>query len=296
MANKNKHILFHPSGCLTQEAVKAYLSGHLDERGNEQVASHLTHCGLCSTALKGIKRFDNLSDLEASAHQVNRKLEQRLLKRDNPPLRTMANRWLLAAAAVALATVGAFYLLNWRETGQPTTNNRLLGENVILNDTLLFYGIKPSQNKYTGPIDDQMEHPKTPAKKKEAQQVKTGKNKAKKASTELPKSFIVKNDMIIRESDIPELLEPMQLPFQQYVKNKMDSLLMASVPGKKFEISSAFTLTGDGKVEQPREGGMGHSGLDSFTLSVLQGAPSWKNNGKNQIPDDYPIKILIRNY
>lgn len=60
----DQHKVFTPSGCLTQEALQAYVKGHCSPEVLRKIEIHLTDCPLCSDATEGFaEEPGNLSAL-----------------------------------------------------------------------------------------------------------------------------------------------------------------------------------------------------------------------------------------
>ena len=76
-ANSHKRSLFNESGCLSQEALKAYVNSTLKEDELRLVKAHISSCPLCEDAVEGVRLLGEGSvAMDNIAENLNRKLRQ----------------------------------------------------------------------------------------------------------------------------------------------------------------------------------------------------------------------------
>lgn len=101
---KNKR-LFNQSGCLSREAILAWLENRLSPSERILMEDHLKGCDLCRDAIEGFERSDASSTRKMFAG-INHGMQQRILKSEN---KTISRRMKLTmAAAIFLLLLGIF--------------------------------------------------------------------------------------------------------------------------------------------------------------------------------------------
>lgn len=73
--NKNITELFLPSGCLSEQGLSCFLQEKLDQPSRKRVQEHLTHCELCSYAVKGFGSEPENFDFEETRQRLHNKIE-----------------------------------------------------------------------------------------------------------------------------------------------------------------------------------------------------------------------------
>lgn len=117
---KNHSIgpLFSPSGCLTQAAIRRYLSGTLPDKDRITIEEHLASCFLCRDAMEGLSIIKDPGKVARDVVSLNKRILESL--ESAPPSRSRhvtkkiagVQTWTYAAAAaVVILFIGAYFLV-----------------------------------------------------------------------------------------------------------------------------------------------------------------------------------------
>jgi protein TonB len=112
---KNKSLL-NQSGCLSREAVLAWLENRLSPAEKTVIDHHLQECILCREALEGFES-SNASRVRSAFAEINTNMQQRLLQQDKKGLSRRMK--LSLAAAVLLMLIGVFSVFKFRPIEKP---------------------------------------------------------------------------------------------------------------------------------------------------------------------------------
>lgn len=118
MAKKNNIALFNINGCLTREALLAYLQKSLEDRDLKKVQEHLDTCPLCSDAAEGITGI-----APAVFNNDINKLKISLSEKSTTAKKMRRLRYLSYAAAAASVLIIISVLLMYRQVILPGKDN-----------------------------------------------------------------------------------------------------------------------------------------------------------------------------
>ncbi len=112
---KSRNLL-NQSGCLSREAVLAWLENRLSPGEKIVIEKHLEECILCREAIEGFESID-ASKVRAVFTDINTNMQQRLLQQEK---RGLSRRMKLSlAAAVLLMLIGVFSLFKFGLVEKP---------------------------------------------------------------------------------------------------------------------------------------------------------------------------------
>lgn len=166
MEKNNEFIsLFTPSGCLTEEAMKAYALDDLPDFQKLQLKEHLGSCEFCSVASEGIELFiqekgaeaytkaiDNLSDrLDIKLSSIPETNPEKKVSRRTSTLMT-----LVSIAASILMLIGLYFVI---QLWMPETQQLAVEKQAPpVSDSLIFASPPPPPSSETN-----VPYEKTPA-------------------------------------------------------------------------------------------------------------------------------------
>ena len=137
---KTKRLVFQSTKCLSEDDIRLYLNGNLDESSRYRIENHLIDCPLCSEAVEGYAsslNFDQTEELKEIKNAVDTKIATSQAKSRN--LFQSLNKIAAAILLLVVSTAAIFY---W--SAQKTENDYLaeiqsstnLSESVRGNDDL----------------------------------------------------------------------------------------------------------------------------------------------------------------
>jgi len=279
--NQKNIILFIPSGCLTSKAMQLYAEDALDSCNKNKIRKHLESCNLCKEAFQGFcsntdkeKYMKSINNINKNLfHEINNDFE---IRKESHSIWTNVNKVLFyAAAASVIIMIGFYNYNNIAGKNKFIEHERLLGENIIIPDELNYFTILGETEKELKYRDE------------------SNKFQISRTNVNLSKKYIIKNDMIIRESNPPELAEPIKYPFKVFVQKKIDSLLISTSSINDYKLTAEFVINKEGLIENLRILSSSDSKLNSVAVKVLEDSPKWKPATINSTPVDYPVKMLI---
>lgn len=112
---KSRNLL-NQSGCLSREAVLAWLENRLSPGEKIVIEKHLAECTLCREAIEGFESSDP-SRVRAAFADINTNMQQRLLQQERKGLSRRMK--LSLAAAVLLMLIGIFSVFKFRPGEKP---------------------------------------------------------------------------------------------------------------------------------------------------------------------------------
>jgi len=117
---KNK-LVFQPMKCLSQDEIRLYLIGELDESSRYRVENHLLDCPLCSEAVEGFANEYNF-DEDQQLDDLRKAISE---KSNSATLESKDTYWTLnrIAAAILFIVVSAAAMVYW--TAQSNEENFL---------------------------------------------------------------------------------------------------------------------------------------------------------------------------
>ncbi len=303
MTRNYKHTgYFFKNGCITQNAIKAYLFEKPEKKLQKEIETHIQKCQMCREAIEGFRQVRNQGLAESSIARIDRRIDQHVFSSGprNKRMQKITNPVYWMAASILLI-VGFYGYVSMRgEKVQPSKaevehNQRLLGENVFQVGSVNYFSILGNGNDL---LQDKNVPQTTTSElqdinnKTELSEDEERNGISKNSFTKKTSKYLIKNDMIIRDSKTPELLKPINYPFDIFIQKKIDSLLESTQI--KYSITAEFVVSREGKVKKPRIVESNNTRVDAFTLKVLQESPDWKPATINDTPVDYPVKIHIR--
>jgi TonB family protein len=95
---KNKTIIFTNQGCLSQDAIEAWIAGNLSKEDRVKVEDHANSCELCHAALHGAGYIKDPGDYRHSVDKLKESWSAKKLTED----RTVQRRVILIASVAAV--------------------------------------------------------------------------------------------------------------------------------------------------------------------------------------------------
>ncbi len=114
MKSKTEHkILFGPGGCITREAIEAYIDGHLSDDELKKLRSHARKCQLCSDSLEGAGMFSSQKSFSTRLTQMH---QSRFRKNLDIEGKTRKLFYGITSAAASIALIfGVVYILKYQD-------------------------------------------------------------------------------------------------------------------------------------------------------------------------------------
>lgn len=135
----DKHTLFNPSGCLYHHAFSEFIFEELSQDEARAVKLHLEECEICHHAFSGYKQILNCEQFDKINTELREKVIGEVSKKGRSPWPTPL--FFRKAVAVLLPVIAlSIYLLSGKVNDSGKSYEvRLLGANVVSNDTLFVY-------------------------------------------------------------------------------------------------------------------------------------------------------------
>ena len=108
---ENNNLVFQSTECLSQEEIRLYLKGELNEAARYRIENHLLDCPLCSDAVEGFAseyNFDENRELDELKTAINRKIAE-------PPNLSKSTIFTLnrIAAAIIFLIISSATIFYW---------------------------------------------------------------------------------------------------------------------------------------------------------------------------------------
>jgi TonB family protein len=180
MKNNHKYQLFLPSGCLTLEAIRCYLSGTLSINEKSATDQHLSQCEFCRDTLEGSALIADRDQHEKIISGINKKIENKLKEKSpahkSRTVRMNTRLFYVSVAASIVIIVGLYFIMN--NLTSDRTTKLAFAEGMDIEEQL----IPPKPPTLETPTEfDPAEVPSEITKKEESRE-----DKVKEPATEAP--------------------------------------------------------------------------------------------------------------
>ena len=116
ITHQNSRI-FGPGGCLTPQAIRAYLDGNMSAAARMQVEEHNRHCRLCAKALEGFRSHHRMPYVQSDLNFLSKKIRRTYVSEGTQPLRKLPLLILISLAISIVLLIAVFFIIRMLQTG-----------------------------------------------------------------------------------------------------------------------------------------------------------------------------------
>lgn len=128
--------LFSSTGCITEQAMFAYIDNKLSSKERHTVELHLLDCEMCTDALEGLEQLKDRRKLETVKQRIHERIHAPAVK-EVKIIRFDTRAKLAMAAAIAVLCVSVFFLNDYLKTSP---------EQKMVADQLMKEDAKPEES------------------------------------------------------------------------------------------------------------------------------------------------------
>jgi len=109
--------IFSPGGCLTPQAIRAYLDGKMTGASKIQVEEHIRRCRLCSKALEGFRSHHRMPYVQSDLNFLSKKVRKKYIPEGTQPLRKLPLLILISLAISIVLLLAIIFIIRMLQAG-----------------------------------------------------------------------------------------------------------------------------------------------------------------------------------
>ena len=117
MVTHQNSRIFGPGGCLTPQAIRAYLDGKMSAAARMQVEEHTRHCRICAKALEGFRSHYRMPYVQSDLNFLSKKIRKSYVSEDTQPLRRIPLLILISLAISIVLLLAVFFIIRMLQNG-----------------------------------------------------------------------------------------------------------------------------------------------------------------------------------